>query len=60
MADETMSPKAVLIAFILCAVADFVWGYFNGHTLGSAIIAVILGLVGTAWYAYWFTRPNQQ
>lgn len=56
MPTHTISGKAVLIAFGLCAVGDFVWGYFSGHTLGAALTAVFLGVFGTAFYLFWFTR----
>jgi membrane associated rhomboid family serine protease len=56
MTTESISGKTILLIFVLCAAADFLWGYFNGHTLGAAVIAAILGLFGTAFYVFWLSR----
>jgi membrane associated rhomboid family serine protease len=59
MATKTISPKAVVLIFLLCAVADFLWGYFNGHTFGAAVTAAILGLCGTAFYLVLFHGKDE-
>ncbi len=42
----------LLIAVVVCAVLDFLWSYFRQHSIGSGLVAVILGLFGTAWYLF--------
>ena len=39
-------------AVVVCAVLDFLWSYFRQHSIGSGLVAVILGLFGTAWYLF--------
>ncbi|MGB8885459.1 MAG: hypothetical protein WCC87_01985 [Candidatus Korobacteraceae bacterium] len=54
-----MSPKAVLIVFLVCAAADFVLGYVHGHSIGAAITSAILGLAGTATYLWMIFRKAE-
>ena len=42
----------ILIAVIVCAVFDFLWGYFHQHSIGAGLVAVVLGVFGTAWYLF--------
>jgi hypothetical protein len=48
MGSRTVTAKAILLAFALCAVFDFVWGYYHGHSITRGVVSVILGLFGTA------------
>jgi hypothetical protein len=50
MSARPRNPKAVLFLFLICAVLDFAWGYFRGHTFVAALTSAILGLGGTAYY----------
>jgi hypothetical protein len=43
-----MSGKGILLVFFVCALADFVIGYFNGRSIGYGIGRAIVGLGGTA------------
>jgi hypothetical protein len=42
--------KSMLLAFLLCGVADFVWGYIHGRSIVTGVIWVVLGMFGTAGY----------
>jgi hypothetical protein len=51
---KSTSAKAILGIFIGCAVIDFIWGYIHEHSLVAGVVAIVLGLAGTAWYAFLF------
>jgi hypothetical protein len=44
--------RAVLLIFLLCAILDFGWGYFEKRSLPHGVISVVFGLFGTAFYAW--------
>jgi len=49
-----MSGKAILLAFFLCALVDFVVGYLNGRSIGYGIGRAVVGLGGTAFLLWLF------
>jgi hypothetical protein len=40
--------KGILIIFVLCGVADFIWGYVHGRSVLAGVVWVVLGVLGTA------------
>jgi hypothetical protein len=48
------SAKAILLLFSLGALADFLLGYIERRSMAEGVISVVLGLFGTAWYAFLF------
>jgi hypothetical protein len=48
------STKFILLIFSLCALGDFVWSYVRGRSIAEGVISAVLGLFGTAWYAFCF------
>jgi hypothetical protein len=52
MADPRHRARIILLAFILCGVFDFLWGYFHEHKIGAGLVAIVLGVFGTAWYLF--------
>jgi len=59
MTDGRSTLKTVLLVFILCVVADFVWGYIRGRSIPAAITSVFFGVFGTAFYFFLFFRPKK-
>lgn len=58
-----MSAKAIVLIFVLCAVADFVLGYIHERSFPAGLISVIGGLFGTAFYVLvfkWFLNGSDQ
>jgi hypothetical protein len=59
--------KGILLVFALCAIGDFAWGYIDGRSTLAAVIFVVVGLFGTAWYLFlygdlwewWVNRDKQ-
>ncbi len=52
MGGRAVTAKAILLIFALCAVFDFVWGYFHGHSILAGVVFAVLGLLGTALYGF--------
>jgi hypothetical protein len=52
MEDPRHRARIILLAFILCGVLDFLWGYFHEHSIGEGLVGVVLGVFGTAWYLF--------
>ena len=52
MADPRHRARIILLAFILCAIFDFLWSYFHEHSIGAGLVAIVLGVFGTAWYLF--------
>jgi hypothetical protein len=52
MADLRNRARLILLAVVLCAVFDFIWSYFHEHSIAAGLVAVVLGLFGTAWYLF--------
>lgn len=52
MGNRPIVAKSILLFFVLCGVADFVWAYIHGRSILGAVVAVLLGLFGTAWYFF--------
>jgi len=50
--------KGILLVFLLCGVADFVWGYVHGRSIVTGVIWVVLGVFGTA--GYWLLSRGQK
>jgi len=50
--------KGILLFFLLCGVADFVWGYVHGRSIVTGVIWVVLGVFGTA--GYWLLFRGQK
>jgi len=46
--------KSILLVFVLCGIADFVWGYVHGGSILSGAVWVVLGVFGTAGYVFLF------
>jgi hypothetical protein len=46
--------KGILVLFVLCGVADFVWGYVHGRSVLFGVVWVVLGIFGTAGYMFLF------
>jgi hypothetical protein len=44
--------KAILAIFLGCAAIDFIWGYMHERSVVAGVIAIGLGLFGTAWYVF--------
>jgi len=51
---KTTSAKAILAIFLGCAAIDFVWGYIHERSVAAGVVAIVLGLFGTAWYLFLF------
>ena len=51
---KSTSAKAILAIFVGCAAIDFIWGYIHERSLIAGVVAIVLGLFGTAWYAFLF------
>ena len=49
-----VSPKVIVLIFLLCALFDFVWGYVHERSVSAGVISIVLGLFGTAFYALVF------
>jgi hypothetical protein len=54
MNNRISTAKGVLLLFALCAVFDFLWGYFRGRSLPAGVISVVGGLFSTALFALLF------
>ena len=52
MADPRNRARMIFLAFVLCAVFDFLWSYFHEHSLRAGLVAVVLGVFGTVWYMF--------
>jgi O-antigen/teichoic acid export membrane protein len=52
MANRRNRARLIPLAFILCGVFDFIWGYIHEHSVAAGVVAVVLGLFGTAWYLF--------
>jgi hypothetical protein len=52
MTTHPITGKVVLLGFTLCAVVDFVLGFFKGRSVLAGIIAVVLGLPLSAVIVY--------
>ena len=53
--------KGVLLIFSLCALFDFVLGYFRGHSISTAVTSVVLGLLSTAIFFFFYRlSPDSQ
>jgi hypothetical protein len=46
------SANAILAIFLACAAIDFIWGYIHERSVVAGMIAIVLGLFGTAWYVF--------
>lgn len=60
---RSFSSSGVVLAFSLCALADFGWSMFDGRSVAESVISAILGLVGTGLYllamwASWHNDPD--
>ena len=60
MKSRVMSGKAILLAFFLCALVDFVVGYLNGRLIGYGIGRAVVGLGGTAFLLWLFGLFDNQ
>jgi len=47
---NTTSARVILAAFLGCVLIDFIWGYIHERSVVAGVIAIVLGLFGTAWY----------
>ncbi|HXW57065.1 MAG TPA: hypothetical protein VEJ67_15055 [Candidatus Cybelea sp.] len=54
MENTNRNAKVLLLVFSICAFADFGWSYMKGRSLAECVISAVLGLIGTAWYAFCF------
>ena len=54
------SAKAIVLTFLLCALADFVLTYIERRSIAEGVISVVLGLFGTAWYAFLFLSSENE
>ena len=54
------SAKAIVFIFSLGALADFVLSYSERRSIAEAVISAILGLFGTAWYAFLFLSSENE
>jgi len=52
MTDPRKKARIILLTFLICGVFDFVWGYFHEHSILAGMVAIVLGLFGTAWYLF--------
>jgi hypothetical protein len=52
---KTTSAKAILAIF-RCAAIDFIWGYIHERSVVAGVVAIVLGLFGTAWYVFLLGR----
>ena len=50
--DRRNTARNIALAFILCGVFDFLWGYIREHSVAAGVVAIVLGLFGTAWYLF--------
>ena len=50
--SKTTSAKAILAIFLGCAAIDFIWGYIHERSVVAGVVAIVLGLFGTAWYVF--------
>ena len=50
--------KGILLIFLLCGVADFVWGYVHERSILTGVVWVVLGVFGTAGYLLLFRGQN--
>jgi hypothetical protein len=46
------SANAILAIFLACAAIDFIWGYIHERSVVAGVVAIVLGLFGTAWYVF--------
>jgi len=53
-----LGAKSILIIFLLCGVADFVWGYSHGRSILTGVVWMVLGVFGTAGYLLLFRGWN--
>jgi hypothetical protein len=53
------STKLILLIFSLCAFGDFVWSYVRGRSITEGVISAVLGLFGTAWFAFCFLSSEK-
>jgi len=51
---KATSAKAILAIFLGCATIDFIWGYIHERSVAAGVVAIVLGLFGTAWYLFLF------
>lgn len=42
--------RGVVLIFSLCALGDFVLGYFHQRTISAGVVSVVGGLLSTAFY----------
>lgn len=49
-----ISANAILAIFLACAAIDFIWGYIHERSVVAGVVAIVLGLFGTAWYLFLF------
>jgi hypothetical protein len=47
MDSSKRSPLIASALFIVCALADFCWGYLHNGSVSDAFFAVLFGLVGS-------------
>jgi len=62
MAKRAITAKSLGVLFLLCTLADFIWGYVSGRTLSAAIGRVFLGLLSTLVVlviAWWSSRNDE-
>jgi ribosomal protein L40E len=60
---RTITAKAIVLVFSLCAVADFIFGYIHERSVPAGVISVVGGLFGTAFYLLvlkWFWNGSDQ
>jgi len=57
---RSFSGRAIVLAFSVCALADFAWSMYRGRSVVESVLSAILALFGTAWYvlAMWASSHN--
>jgi len=54
MNNRSSTAKGILLIFSLCAVFDFLLGYFRGRSFPAGVISVVGGLFSTALFVFFF------
>jgi len=54
MSRRTVTTKAIVLIFALCALCDFVWGYIHKRSVLAGVVWVVLGLPATALLGFLF------
>jgi hypothetical protein len=57
MINHGRTAGVIVLIFSLCAVADFILGYFRERTISAGVISVVGGLFGTAFFLL-ITQPR--